>query len=511
MARWTTKTIVLEGGTKSSVEPIAQESVFPGSLIASQNVEAGEEGGYARIKGFEKYDSAEVPGSGAMLGTFVFNNGVVACRGTAVYFGTGSGWGSNIAPSTRTAASYYQAAKYTWGATERITIVDGVNKPMKYDGSTATDLTAAQAKATCAIDFKNHLFIGVGGTLYWSAPNDDTTWSSGAGGGSIVIGDTINALGIWREALYVFCTGSVHRLTGNSATDFAEAPVTERLGCEHGHTVKEVAGDLFFLSNDGIRTISGTEQSGDISLDSVSKTLKKKVKSLNTDYASGIISSILVPSKGQYRLFGSDTALTTQPTVDGINFCITENLQEQTKIVLFPIYGINVSTGDSDFANGLELVVHGSEESGYVYKQEDGGSYTRAGSTYTITGFYRSPDMSLGDPGIRKTMQRVLVNYKVREAIDATSSFQTFSLKYNFDDTKTPQPSPYSFSSAQVAAFYGSGAYGTSAYGSTGFPMERVSVEGSGFVVAFKLEDTSTKKALSLRGFELEHINGGRR
>ena len=117
--------------------------------------------------------------------------------------------------------------------------------------------------------------------------------------------------------------------------------------------------------------------------------------------------------------------------------------------------------------------------------------------------------MSLGDPGIRKSMQRVLVNYKVGEAIDTTN--QTFSLRYNYDDTDTPQPNPYEFSSATVAAFYGSGVYATSAYGSSGFPLERVSVEGSGFVVAFKLEDESTKKSLSLRGFELEYVNGGRR
>jgi hypothetical protein len=106
-------------------------------------------------------------------------------------------------------------------------------------------------------------------------------------------------------------------------------------------------------------------------------------------------------------------------------------------------------------------------------------------------------------------MQRALVNYKVNEAMDTTN--QTFKLRYNYDDTDTPQPDAYSFSSAQVAAFYGSGLYGTSAYGSSGFPLERVSVEGSGFVVAFKLEDKSTKKALSLRGYELEYVNGGRR
>ena len=117
--------------------------------------------------------------------------------------------------------------------------------------------------------------------------------------------------------------------------------------------------------------------------------------------------------------------------------------------------------------------------------------------------------MTLGDGGIRKTMQRALVNYEVNEAIDTSN--QTFSLRYNFDDTDTPQPDPYELSSATVAAFYGTGTYGTSAYGSSGFPLERKSVEGSGFVVAFKFEDESTKKALSLKGFELEFIPGGRR
>ena len=103
----------------------------------------------------------------------------------------------------------------------------------------------------------------------------------------------------------------------------------------------------------------------------------------------------------------------------------------------------------------------------------------------------------------------VELDRKVGEAIDTTN--QTFSLRYNYDDTDTPQPDPNQFSSATVAAFYGSGIYATSAYGSSGFPLERVSVEGSGFVVAFKLEDESAKQSLSLGGCELEYVNGGRR
>jgi hypothetical protein len=321
-------------------------------------------------------------------------------------------------------------------------------------------------------------------------------------------------LGIWREALYVFCTGSVHRLTGNSATDFAEAPVTERLGCEHGHTVKEVAGDLFFLSNDGIRTISGTEQSGDISLDSVSKTLKKKVKSLNTDYASGIISSILVPSKGQYRLFGSDTALTTQPTVDGINFCITENLQEQTKIVLFPIYGINVSTGDSDFANGLELVVHGSEESGYVYKQESGDNFDGG----NIDAHIQLPYLVFDDPTFRKTIQRLTVHANAGENGNAMAQL-TAQLFLNDNDPTIIQPASIDVSGTipGTAAVYGfSGGtgggslYGTALYGQGVSPKYKAYTAGSAENLSIKLSSNDTLPAWAIKTLIIEYELGDR-
>ena len=36
-----------------------------------------------------------------------------------------------------------------------------------------------------------------------------------------------------------------------------------------------------------------------------------------------------------------------------------------------------------------------------------------------ISGRYRSPDLTFGDPGIRKHMQRVLINYKPESAINA--------------------------------------------------------------------------------------------
>ena len=89
---------------------------------------------------------------------------------------------------------------------------------------------------------------------------------------------------------------------------------------------------------------------------------------------------------------------------------------------------------------------------------------------------------------------------------------QTFQLKYNFENTDTPQPSAYSLTEGGGQNFYGTGLYGTAIYAAeSGIPLARHSVEGSGFVVALKLNDVSSKTPISLKGYEMEYVNGGRR
>ena len=112
----------------------------------------------------------------------------------------------------------------------------------------------------------------------------------------------------------------------------------------------------------------------------------------------------------------------------------------------------------------------------------------------------------MGDPGIRKNMQRVIVNYTNEGAVDAD-----LHVRYNFDDSSTPQPSSYSISTGNTPALYGTGVYNTSVYGQSGIPLVRQHVEGSGFAVALKVTDDSTNPPISLKGFELEFVPGGRR
>ena len=72
---------------------VLDKSVFvakPGEAITLQNYEPSVTGGYAKIKGFSKYDSNTVTGSGGVLGVAIWDNKVVAARGSNVMHS--SGW-----------------------------------------------------------------------------------------------------------------------------------------------------------------------------------------------------------------------------------------------------------------------------------------------------------------------------------------------------------------------------------------------------------------------------------
>jgi len=490
-------------------------SMRPGEALQLTNFEPDIAGGYKKVLGTTAYNSNIVPqvssSSEIVDMTAIFNDVVLAARGgTISRAGTSGSW-TSIATGKSTTYRY-DFERYNYNGTEKIMIATGGDAAFSIDTSYNVDIINATGGGTAPTNpkfvasFKNHMFYaGMSNaisTIQYSGPFTEDDFDTG--GGTILVDTTIVGLKVFREDLFIFGEDRIYKLSGSTASDFSIVPVTRRIGCVDGKSIQELGGDLIYLAPDGLRTIAGTERIGDVELGTVSKQIQDRIGDIGTDN----ITSTVIRNKSQYRLF-YPTTNGTESTAKGIIAVLKTNPETGTLGFEYSdLRGLKPSCTDSFFISDTETTIHGGYD-GYVYKQESGGSFTRAGSTYTITGFYRSPDMSLGDPGIRKTMQRALVNYKVNEAMDTTN--QTFKLRYNYDDTDTPQPDSYSFSSAQVAAFYGTGLYGTSAYGSSGFPLERVSVEGSGFVVAFKLEDKSTKKALSLRGFELEYVNGGRR
>ena len=561
---------VCEGGL------VLNQSTFimkPGQALELENFEPDIEGGYRRINGFQKFVGQTVPetvsSTEALLMVTVFNDFVIAARGTKIFSAgstilttnvasdtTMSGSGTLIVESTagfsssgtlfinseqftytgkttttftgvtrsanstsaaahtanavvsetwttrdtgRTNATKYSFEKFNFDGNDKLIVVDGVNDPTVFNTSlSATDVTASSVEgAKHVVAFKNHMFYsGMSSTpqeVVFSQPFDEDAFSSGSGAGSIKVDDVIVGLKVFRDNLFIFCENRIFQLGGSSSSDFAVKPVTRNIGCVNGDTIQEFAGDLIFLGPDGLRTVAGTARIGDVELGSISSNVQSLFRENLSDSAS--FTSLVIPDKTQYRIFFSKEGGGERSTIGVI--CV---LKGQT-FEFSKLRGIRPACTDTIVTEGDVIAIHGGFD-GVVYRQDQGDTFDGE----LIKAKYRSPDLTFNDPGIRKNMQRVNINYAPESTIDAD-----LFVRYDYESQDSTRPAAYPLDSLNVAGIYGSAIYGTTSYGGPTQPIVRKSVEGSGFAVALRVEDGATSTApYSLKGFQLEYQVGAR-
>jgi hypothetical protein len=483
----------------------------PGEALQLTNFEPSVEGGYRRINGTTKYNSTIIPqvssSAERVQMTAIFNGIIVVGRGGTVRTGTTSGsWTSR---ATSKGSTYtYDFDKFNYDGTNKIIIATGEAAAFTLNTSYTEDIINATGGGTAPTNpkyvksFANHMWYGgmsdsTHSVIFSGSYTED---DFDTGGGEIKVGDVVTGLKVFRDELFIFCQRKIYKVTGTSSSNFALAEVAKNVGSIAHHSIQEVSGDLLFLSADGIRTVAGTERIGDVELGTVSKQIQDRINDIT--YTN--VTSLVIRDKSQYRLFyPTDGA---EDSSKGIIAVIKINPNTgQLGYEYADIKGLKVSCCDSDYIDNVETVVSGGYD-GYVYKQESGNVWTRASTTDALDSTYRSPDMTMGDPGIRKSMERVNLNWKPEGEVSAS-----LYLQYNYNDRETPQPSLISLSSSGSGAYFGTGAYGTAVYGQGDLPITRNSVEGSGFAVAVKITDTSTNQPWAIRGFQLEFVPGGRR
>ena len=480
-----------------------------GEALELQNFEPDIEGGYRRISGFSKYVSAIVPATASdsepILMVATFGDFVLAARGTSIYSATagGSSWTSR--DSGRTSASKYRFERFNFDGTDKIVVVDGTNAPTVFNSSlAATDVSESTVEGSKFIAaFKNHMFYAgkstTKQTIVFSQPADEDAFSSGSGAGSIKVDDTITGLKVFRDSLFIFCENRIFRLTGSTLSDFAITPITRNIGCINGDTIQEFAGDLIFLGPDGLRTVAGTARIGDVELG----TISANVQSIFDDNLSSAsqFDSLVIPDKTQYRIFFTKSG-TAQNSTKGV-ICVMKGQNFE----FAEIRGIRPACTDTFIKSGDVIVLHGDFSNGYIYRQESGNDFDGT----AILGKYRSPDLTFNDAGIRKHMQRVVVNFAPESTIDAD-----LFLRYDYESAESARPAAYALDSGDIAAIYGTTTYGTSSssigtYGGASQPLVRQAVEGSGFAVALRVNDGGSTAPYSLKGFQLEYQLGARR
>ena len=449
---------------------------------------------------------------GANFASFYNGTTVVDIKGSTTISATGSASSSSTSLSVTSAAGIAEGMYIggtNIGSGAKVSSISGTTITM----SVATTGTISSASVTFAglgtaptnpsmvAAFKNHMFYaGMSAepnTLIFSAIGDENDFTSGNGAGSLNVDSTIVAIKSFRESLMIFCEDRIYKLTGNALADFAIEPVSRNVGCSDAFSVQEIGGDILFLAPDGLRTVAGTARIGDVELGTVSKQIQDRINDIGFDN----VSSVVIRGKSQYRLFYPTTG-GLETSAKGLIGVLKSNPQGQLGWEYSDIRGLKPSCCVSGFVSGVETIIHGGFD-GYVYKQESGNTF--AGTA--MTALYRSPDLTMGDAGIRKTMQRINVNYDPEGAVNVS-----LFVKYDFEDAATPQPAAYTLTTADTAAVYGSSAtlYGSAVYGAEGMPIVRQSVEGSGFTVVIRLTDTSSNPPITLKGFELEFTPGAR-
>ena len=274
-------TFPLQGGLVLDQSPFSMQ---PGMALELENFEPSVTGGYRRINGFSKYVTAIVPQTSAstedVLMVTSFAGKVMAARGEKIFSADvgGSSWTER--DNSRSNAKRYTFEKFNFDGNDKIIVADQANAPTVFNTSfAATDVTSAGGgEVTTAVTgakfvaaFKDHMFYaGMSSTpqeIVFSEPFDEDDFDTSDGAGSIKVDDDITGLKVFRDGLFIFCENRIFQLTGTSSSNFAITPITRNIGCVNGFTIQEFAGDLIFLSKDGLRTVAATARIGDVELD----------------------------------------------------------------------------------------------------------------------------------------------------------------------------------------------------------------------------------------------------
>ena len=534
------------GGLNTNLNQLEMLSQ-PGLATKLRNFEVDPDGGYRRISGFSQFGDGTRPNTdNDVYGLHVYADGVIACVGTNIYFSQdGDSWlqinkdsvasgGDNYSTFTgrstlaRTSQDQATFAIYE-GLTDygEVIITDrgsGV-KPLYFKmtgtGSALSTRTFFCEEITvsgtvypkfCVIHDKHLVVAGAAtapNTIYYSntlldsSNNDDLTDFTGTGAGSIVLDDQVVGIKSFRDDLIIFCSNSIYKLENiNVSASIAVVPITKNVGCLDGNSIQEIGGDLVFLSPDGIRTVAGTARIGDVELGSVSRQIQSIIGSLAASVDTFRISSTVLRSKSQYRLFYS-TATGTTAGSKGIIGTITPNGFEWSETLGIQAHAIT-SGFDKD---GVEKTYHGDKD-GYIYVHDDGNYFTPAGTATNITAEYQTPNYDFGDVGTRKTLLYARISFSPEGDIQPT-----LRVRYDYEDQNIPQPGDYTLSSISLPAIFGGSGvtFNTAVFGATNDPMVRQAVQGSGNTCSFRIFSDDQKASYAVNGFYVDYVPSGRR
>ena len=467
----TTEVIILDGGLNEAVSSIEMKS---GELILSKNyyITEGSTGGYASVKGYERYDGqpkpssvaateaddtareaaraliATVPGVGSVNGIHVFKGKLYAVRDkvgsvtAGLYVESAAGWvevdtsAAPLAPGGRYTFITYNFSGSATG--EAMYWTSGVDKVCHYDGTTFGKITTGMAVDTPEFleAHNDRLWLTFsGGSLQYSTTGVPTDWITDAG--EIGVGFDITALAeTVGNVLVIFGKTHIKILEGASTSDWVLKAYSDVVGA-YKYTVEKLFDTLIFMSDMGVTTLSAAQEFGDFASNSISEKIKK---SLFT-YKNNITCSAVIRSLNQYRLYFNDGK--------GLVFSFFNKKLRGITLIEFT-NPVSITTEGRD-SSGHPINFF-SSSSGYAYEDHIGTSFDGVAITSRLsTSYYHYKS-----PRYLKRFLRVTFEIASVDPI-------TFSIRPSFDYAITtyPKGSEREFSVIGAGSVWGDGLWGT--------------------------------------------------
>ena len=556
---------ICSGGLNSNENHLDLSENSPGGATKLTNYEPSLFGGYRRIEGFTKYDTAygevtvngQTTGTGKVLGVAIFKNDatatttVIAARKDATgnnysfyYFTSGIGWRkftlnhSVVRPMTANGLTVQRLrhVSFNFGTGNKIVFVDGVNPAIVFDGTQweeikssnsggyATGASSNTAGGNQAINapalvdvFKNHLFLAGHeaslATIAHSAPTTTADpdglydFTSASGAGQITAGFDVVQIKPFRDDLFVFGNNGIKKINVNSANAFVIDQVTANVGCVARDSVLEIGGDLMFLSPDGFRPVAGTSRIGDVELETVSKPIQATLVDLIKNNSMDTLSGVVIRSKSQIRYFfqqDEGTNLKNTGDSEGIIGGLTDS-QGAIGWEFGELLGIRASCCTSGYVGNTEFILHG-DYNGSVYKQESGTSFDSA----DIISIYSTPYLDFGETETRKVIRKINTFIRAEGPLE-----MLLSMTYDWGDGSVSTPSTYSQSSTGAPTNYAGRNIDYNAtnvlYGGSSKPIMTTDVQGSGFAAQATFVTVGQSEPFSIQGLVFEFSVAGRR
>lgn len=505
-------------GSLDLVSPPQLLAQRPGSATVLNNIEALVEGGYRRINGYTKYgDIPDVIDETDFRGIIYYKGIVVVVGDRVLHSPNGQTWnvvnakgvsdtaskdlpGKELLPRSGDGTAQFSEAVFEGDDVLIITNNENTPAMLKVEGDlyTYAESSDSDTKGLFYITkYQDHVVIGGGeskpGTVAVSARFKPLDFS-GTGSWSVQVQDKITGLHVFRDYLYIFCRSSIHRVVNlESAQNVAVRPVTSKIGCVDGRTIQEIGGDILFLADDGLRYLGATERIDDVSINTVSDNVRPLLKEVAP--LLGPLSSIVIPSKSQYRLFYTARS--------GLRKGLIGTLSGDRQFQWTSTDDLLVTAISSTTDNDEKLYHIGSPTTGTmrVYQHDTGDSFDGT----PIVGTWESPYFNMGDSSVRKNLH--LLNLYM-EAEGSAEVQLTFT--YDHEDPTVIQPEPFSLAPVVEASRWGEAQWGSFTYGAVRYPLNDIFLEGSGKWVKVQIKDIADNAPYVIRGYDLQFTPAGR-